>query len=141
MEPLTHRLSNLGSDLKIYVLVLAAAVLAGVGTGYYLALSKAPNSTKSVASLNSATTQAQQNSVSLRDFADGVIAKKPSPKPNGEYGEGAYLLIRQSGTPVALTSSVVDLSQYEGKKVRVFGETQRALKEGWLIDVGKVEVQ
>jgi len=40
-----------------------------------------------------------------------------------------------------LTSSVVDLSQYEGKKVKVLGETQKAIKEGWLMDVGKVEVQ
>ena len=40
---------------------------------------------------------------------------------------------------MALTSSVVDLTKYEGKKVKVFGETQKALKEGWLMDVGKVE--
>ena len=25
------------------------------------------------------------------------------------------------------------------KKVKVYGETQKAIKEGWLMDVGKVE--
>ncbi len=49
------------------------------------------------------------------------------------------MLVRDGAVPVALTSSVVDLSQYEGKKVKVYGETQKAIKEGWLMDVGKVE--
>ena len=26
-----------------------------------------------------------------------------------------------------------------GKKVKVYGETQKAIKEGWLMDVGRVE--
>jgi len=58
---------------------------------------------------------------------------------SGEYSEGTHTLIREGAVPVALTSSVVDLSIYEGKKVKVFGETQKALKEGWLMDIGKVE--
>ena len=48
-------------------------------------------------------------------------------------------MVREDAVPVALTSSVVDLSKYEGKKIKVHGETQKALKEGWLMDVGKVD--
>jgi hypothetical protein len=40
-----------------------------------------------------------------------------------------------------MTSSVVDLSLVLDKKVKVWGETQAAQKAGWLMDVGRVEVQ
>jgi len=39
-----------------------------------------------------------------------------------------------------LTSSVLDLDEYVGKKVKVFGETFGSSQVGWLMDVGKVEV-
>ena len=73
----------------------------------------------------------------FKDVAEGTLQK------GGIDGEGTHKLIRPGGDSqtVYLTSSVVDLSQYEGKKVKVFGETQKALKEGWLMDVGKVEVE
>src|SRR5690242_8127529 len=65
---------------------------------------------------------AQQDARTFRDFAEGVIKVKPTPA-DGEYSEGTHTLERQGAVPVALTSSVVDLSQYEGKKVKVYGET------------------
>ncbi|KKS13460.1 MAG: hypothetical protein UU67_C0024G0017 [Candidatus Daviesbacteria bacterium GW2011_GWB1_41_5] len=67
--------------------------------------------------------------------------KRPESKDPSEYVEGTHILVRDGAVPVALTSSVVDLSEYEGKKVKVFGETQKAIKEGWLMDVGKVETK
>ena len=75
----------------------------------------------------------------FRDFAEGVVKARPQPIDPSEYVEGTHILKREGEVPVALTSSVVDLSRYEGKKVKVFGETQKALKEGWLMDVGRVE--
>jgi hypothetical protein len=41
---------------------------------------------------------------------------------------------------VYLTSSLVDLSQFVKRKIKVWGETQKAKVAGWLMDVGKVEV-
>ena len=81
---------------------------------------------------------AEQDTSTFRDFAEGVLKVKPEPKDE-KYTEGTHILVREDAVPVALTSSVVDLSKYEGKKVKVRGETQKALKEGWLMDVGKVE--
>ncbi len=77
-----------------------------------------------------------QDSKTFRDFAEGVIKAK---KDTADYAEGTHILERTGQDPVTITSSVVDLTKYEGKKVKVSGETQKALKSGWLMDVGKVE--
>lgn len=124
---------------KIFIAVLSLALVAGIGTGYYLSAS---GNTKvgSQISLNQPVAKtAQQDSRTFRDFAEGKIAKKDTPKIGEAYSEGTHLLIREGAVPVALTSSVVDLSKYEGKSVKVYGETQKAVKEGWLMDVGRVD--
>ena len=41
---------------------------------------------------------------------------------------------------VYLTSSVIDLSKYTGKKVQVWGETFQGQKAGWLMDVGRIKL-
>jgi hypothetical protein len=130
--------SNLG---KIFAAVLVVALLGGIGTGYILASGKGKGSVSPIANIvNSAPQNPTQDNQTFRDFAQGTVQKKAAPKKGQDYSEGTHLLIREGALPVALTSSVVDLSQYEGKKVKVYGETQTALKEGWLMDVGKVEV-
>ena len=60
----------------------------------------------------------------------------------GINGEGTHKLIRPGGDSqtVYLTSSVLDLNQFVGKKVKVWGQTFSAKKAGWLMDVGRVEV-
>lgn len=130
--------STLGSlkQNKIFLGVLATSVLLGVIAGYLLV---SPNKTTSNLISNQPAKNPQQDTRTFRDFAEGLIQKRPEPKNPDEYIEGTHLLIRDGAVPVALTSSVVDLSEYEGKKVKVFGETQKAIKEGWLMDVGKVE--
>lgn len=136
-EALTKNLSLPSKYPQLLLLVVAAALVLGSITGYTLAAKK-PNSGGSVSSLvaNQQPKTAQQDNQTFRDFAEGTI----QPKQNSDsYSEGTHVLIRDGAAPVALTSSVVDLSKYEGKKVKVYGETQKALKEGWLMDVGKVE--
>jgi len=51
-------------------------------------------------------------------------------------------LIRPGGDSqnVYLTSTVIDLESFVGKKVEVWGETIGAREAGWLMDVGKVKV-
>lgn len=129
---------TLSSNLnKILLGAVILSLVLGVTTGYVLA-------NKSPAKISSPAAQipknASQDTKTFRDFAEGIIKPKPQPANSDEYTEGTHLLIRSDADPVALTSSVVDLSQYEGKKVKIYGETQKALKEGWLMDVGKVEV-
>lgn len=129
---------------KIFLGILFVAIILGVLAGYML-----PKTNKGGSPLSSSETSgeaktpktAQQDTRTFRDFAQGTIQKRPEPKNINEYVEGTHLLVRDGAVPVALTSSVIDLTEYEGKKVKVFGETQKAIKEGWLMDVGKVEAQ
>lgn len=77
-----------------------------------------------------------ENKKIFKDTAEGVL------KTGGIEGEGTHYLARKGGKSqnVYLTSSAVDLSEYIGMKVRVRGETFKAEKAGWLMDVGLVEV-
>lgn len=127
---------------RYFLVILAASIISGSLIGYVLANTNRSSATPQPSAPASKTPQqAQQDNRTFRDFAEGTIQKRPAPQKAEEYVEGTHLLIRDGAVPVALTSSVVDLSQYEGKKVKVFGETQKAIKEGWLMDVGKIEVQ
>lgn len=124
---------------KIFIIVLVSSVILGALTGFLLTNSSKSTTITTIA--NKTPKSAQQDSRTFRDFAEGTIQKRPAPKNADEYVEGTHLLVRSGSVPVALTSSVVDLSEFEGKKVKVFGETQKAIKEGWLMDVGKVETE
>jgi len=72
--------------------------------------------------------------------AEGTIEKNDK---LDKYGQGTHRLIRPGGESQTayLTSTVLDLDQYVGKKVKVFGETFGSSQVGWLMDVGKVEVE
>lgn len=73
---------------------------------------------------------------SFKDTAIGVVEK------GGIDGEGTHKLLREGGPSqsVYLTSSVLDLDQFIGEKIQVWGETMQAQKAGWLMDVGKIKV-
>ena len=69
-------------------------------------------------------------------MAEGTLKK------GGIQDEGQFHLVRPGGDSqnVYLTSSIVDLSKFVDKKIKVWGQTQKARVAGWLMDVGKVEV-
>lgn len=123
---------------KSFIVVLILSIILGITSGYFLS-----NNRSKFASIQAPVGQEaklpQQDTRTFRDFAEGTIRLKPEPKDSEEYTEGTHLLERDGASPVTLTSSVVDLSKYEGKKVKIFGETQKALTSGWLMDVGKIE--
>jgi len=128
-----------GSSKKTLVLLLVIAAL-GVGTG--LMLSKYSSATgKSVPLLpqggpGKGKTFGSTDTSTFKDTAEGVLNE------GGIEGEGQFHLVRPGGDSqnVYMTSSTVDLSQFVGKKIKVWGQTQTAQKAGWLMDVGKVEV-
>lgn len=72
----------------------------------------------------------------FKDTTIGVLEK------GGVNGEGTHKLIREGGPSQTayLTSSVLDLDQFTGRKVQVWGETFQAQKAGWLMDVGRLKV-
>ncbi len=123
-------------NFKLLVAVLVISVIAGVGTGYLMASSGAGSV---IPMIEKTPEHAAEDTRTFRDFAEGKITKKPATK-GIDTTEGTHLLVRDGATPVALTSSVVDLSTYEDKKVKVFGETNKATGAGWFMDVGRVEV-
>ena len=126
---------------KGVLLFLVIIILLGVGSGYLLANNK--NGTGSSAGLslggltNSSSKVVGSNDLkTFKDSAEGVL------EDGGKEGEGQFHLVRPGGESqyVYMTSSLVDLSQFMKKKIKVWGQTQKAQKVGWLMDVGRVEV-
>ena len=126
---------------KLLVVLLLIAVL-GVGSGYLL--SKKGNLAGGVSlkekvgslSISKGKIVGSNDTKTFKDIAEGVL------KTGGIDGEGQFHLQRTGGESqnVYLISSIVDLSQFEGKKVNVWGETHKAQHAGWLMDVGRLEV-
>ncbi|MBI2268153.1 MAG: hypothetical protein HYU80_01750 [Candidatus Blackburnbacteria bacterium] len=131
---------NLLKDILLPSVLILFVITVGIGTGWKLSGStsfipgsvlnsnaKAPDPGKEVGSKDEKT---------FRDRAEGVMEK------GGVDGEGTHHLTRDGGPSqnVYLTSSVVDLDQFVGKKVEVWGETFNGEKAGWLMDVGRIKV-
>ncbi len=119
---------------------LLIVIVAGAVLGFVFA---------KVKSSSSKTSKNQQTQTSTSDKSAGIADKKTfkdqaegTLREGGADGEGNFHLERPGGDSqnVYLTSTTVDLSQYIGKKVRVWGQTFQAQKAGWLMDVGLVEV-
>lgn len=72
----------------------------------------------------------------FKDTATGTIQK------GNLNGEGTHYLERQGGVSqrAALTSSVIDLDLFVGRKVEIHGETNTSTKTSWLMDVGWLKV-
>lgn len=70
------------------------------------------------------------------DSATGVL------ELGGIKGEGTHHLTNEAGPShyVYLTSSVVDLDKFIGKKVQVWGDTLAAKQAPWLMDIVMVKV-
>lgn len=136
---------NMNSKKPPVVLFVILLVL-GAGTGFLA--SKAVGSSSRITMIGSngkvTSTTAQKGQVygsadekTFKDSAEGTL------KAGGIEGEGAYHLERPGGASqnVYLTSSVIDLSQFIGKKVKVWGETNAAQHAGWLMDVGRLQLE
>lgn len=124
---------------KVWLFGLAVLIiLLGMGVGYLLFRVSPPQvaGTSTQAMIKTATEVGSTDTKTFRDTATGVLKK------DGLNGEGTHQLIRDGGPSqtVYLISSVVDLDQFEGKKVEVWGETLKAQKVPWLMDVGRVKI-
>lgn len=137
-EILIHNLEERKKERKRIILAALLIITAGVLSGFLLSKT---GSTSSFISSSVSETPGKKvvvgsgDTKTFHDQAEGVL------EVGGIDGEGTHKLIRPGGESqtVYLTSSVLDLSQFVGKKVRVWGETHAAKKAGWLMDVGKVE--
>lgn len=118
--------------------VFVVLVLLGVGTGYLLSRSTAGIALpgQSAGYVKTEKVAGVTDTKTFKDSAEGTIQK------GGIDGEGTHKLVRQGGDSQTayLVSSVINLDDYEGKHVKVWGETFAAQKAAWLMDVGKIEV-
>lgn len=126
---------------RSFLLVLFAVALLGIGSGFMLARSGGKVGPITIgkggeSSVPKGTVVGSDDLKTFKDSAEGILEK------GGIDGEGQYHLVRVGGESqyVYLTSSIVDLSPFVGVKVKVWGETQKAQKAGWLMDVGRVQV-
>lgn len=122
---------------KLIIIVYALLVVFGVATGYILSKKGASSTSNASAIVSGGKSVGSNDTQTFKDSAAGVIEK------GGILGEGSHKLIREGGPSqtAALVSSVVDLDQYIGKKVKVWGQTYAAKKTAWFMDVGKIELQ
>ena len=124
---------------KTIIGVYLALVLLGVGTGYLLSHTNTGGlkGNTTPGSVNTGKVVGSTDTTTFKDSAVGVVQK------GGTDSEGTHQLVRDGGPSqtVTLLSSVVDLDQYIGKKVKIFGQTIAAKKAAWLMDVGRVELQ
>lgn len=129
------------ASMKIAVFIVYAVLITlGIGTGYLLAHKNSQNASSvssSAAGGNNISDKTAGNSdtKAFPDTATGTLEE------GGLNGEGTHKLIRDGGPSqtVYMVSSTVDLDQYTGKKVKVWGLTLAAKQAPWLMDVGKIE--
>ena len=120
-------------------------VLLGIGAGWLLSGGSGRKG-GSGGSSGVAVSQVTQtaNEAGLAD--ESAFSNSEAPvgilQEGGINGEGNYHLERPGGSSqnVYLTSTVLDLKSFVGKKVQVWGETLSGQKAGWLMDVGKIKV-
>lgn len=151
MEPIVSptRLQNGSNFLKGVLLpstVILVVILGGAATGWFLSQKLGTNSGMNVgldgyskapgATVSEGGKEVGSSQTNFKDQAEGTLQK------GGIEGEGTHHLERTGGASqtVYLTSSVVDLDQFVGKKVQVSGETFSGKKAGWFMDVGKVKI-
>ena len=133
-----------GMFIVLSILVLLGGSATGIGLSKLNAKEQAAKNGESGAPLQQVATGNIKNgdvfgSPEEKDFKDSAEGYL---ELGGLDGEGSHRLLRDGGPSqtVYLTSSSTDLDKFQGMKVKVWGETFKGQKAGWLMDVGRVKV-
>ncbi len=131
--------TNVVKDIVLPSLIILAVILVGVATGWKLSGSKGMSTKGTEGSITDAKKGEEVGSTDTKTFkdeAEGTI------EDGGVNGEGTHKLIRTGGASqtAALTSSVIDLDEFVGQKVHIWGESFGSTKAAWLMDVGRIKV-
>lgn len=142
--PITRSTNTMSSRSKKAVIITSViAIVAGTLTGFggFKLMAKnqpLPEATQpgDVSSIKNGDVFGSKDKDAFKDSAEGYLEK------GGLEGEGSHHLVRPGGETqtVYITSSVTDLDTLEGMDVKVWGETFKGQKAGWLMDVGSIEV-
>lgn len=132
------KLVNYLKQNYIIVLAIVIVVASGVLTGKFLSDNVGSSSGDLPSNVKVTSNEAGivDESTFKGDTVEGNLEE------GGKDGEGSFHLTRDGGPSknVYLTSSVIDLQSFVGKKVKVWGETLASRKAGWLMDVAKIKV-
>jgi len=128
---------------KVMAILVGVAVLAVISgffasrAGTLSAGQVKTGATVNGSSVATGTIIGSNDTTTFKDMAQGTL------KEGGINGEGAFHLVRPGGDSqnVYLTSGTVDLSKFIDKKIKVWGQTQKAQYAGWLMDVGRIQVE
>lgn len=142
--PVLKKFSDAPLKKKNFSVVVATfvVIVGGIYTGWLLSGQSLASQKKDASDATpqgvqqSETEAGLEDESNLPDSAEGMLLE------GGIEGEGTHHLDRGLGETkyVYLTSTVIDLQGFVGKKVKVWGETLSALEAGWLMDVGKIKV-
>lgn len=121
--------------------IIAGLILLGTLTGFGLYAWKTKGTVqlagRNVEVVKTAGEEGVKDASTFKDTATGTIIENDGKLTK----EGTHILTRGDASQnVYLTSSVIDLSKYVGKKVQIWGETFAGQKAGWLMDVGRIKV-
>lgn len=121
----------------IFIIIIFFGVFLGVISGFGLSNFNVNANRTTGEKIQTAKEVGVNDSKTFKDSAEGKLEK------GGVDGEGTHHLVRPGGTSqnVYLTSSVIDLDQFVGKNVKVYGQTFAAKAAGWFMDVGKIEIK
>lgn len=136
------------STKKMAVTLGAVVVVAGILTGFglhklqsklgssTLPADEQPMSQVAGEKINNGDIFGSADAETFKDSAQGYL------EAGGIEGEGSHKLLRPGGDSqtVYLTSSITDLDKFVSMEIKIWGETFKAQKAGWLMDVGRVEV-
>ncbi len=131
------------NNTLMVVVVSLLVVIAGVATGW--ALSNTPSASTSSSPEGNIAPGAEESATEA-GIMDESEFEKEAPigilTTGSIEGEGTHYLERDAGESkrVYLTSTVLDLQSFEGKKVQVWGNTVASQNAPWLLDVGKIKV-
>lgn len=123
--------------LVAYFLIIILGVASGFGVYAVKTSGTARIAGKDVEVVKTPTEEGIKDAATFKDTATGQLLAN-----DGKItSEGTHILKRGDiSQNVYLTSSVIDLSKYEGKQVQVWGSTYQSQKAGWLMDVGRIKL-
>jgi hypothetical protein len=125
---------------KSPLILFFIVIIAGIFTGYIISRRFAGPASGNITAgkdiINTGSEVGSTDTTTFRDTAQGTL------EAGGSNGEGTHKLIRPGGASqtVYLISSIIDLDTYVGKQVEIWGETLKAQKVGWLMDVGRLKI-
>lgn len=125
-----------------YLIGVLLVVLAGVGSGTLISQKLLGTKVSDLSTGAAPGAKVTSTEAGLLDATTKYDEAIGDLKEDGIGNEGTHHLERDGGPSryVYLTSSVIDLQSFVGKKVQVWGQTLASKKAGWLMDVSKIKV-